>query len=538
MGHEEGGQLTERVKRNPYSVVLLDEIEKAHPDVFNILLQVFEDGHLTDGLGNTIDFKNTHPHHDLQHRGPLHREEGAHGLRLRRGARDRASSVNEMVMGEVKRTFNPEFINRIDEIIVFDALTDDDLVQITRLLVEQLNENLKEKGIAHRASATTACTGCCRRRCPDRSYGARPLRRAIQRHIEDALSEAFIRGQIRAQRPDRDRRRGRRALVLAGRSRRSALGVTLRSPAPRHRAADARLKRLSPWLRSLAPWTAACAPQPPAPAQEQRVADAPVVERVEIAGQPVPAEGDAALLRLDQAGRPLRRAAAARRTSGGSGTRASWTTCSLDVRDGAAAARSSSSRSSERKRIQIVDYRGSKALTTTNIEDELKKKDAALQIDTFYDLGKARRVEAIIQRDAGRRRAGPSAPSSTTPRPWAAPGMQVSFVIDDGPKAQDQGDRASSATRSLATASCAGRMKKIKQRGLLEPDLARAARAPTPRRSGREPDEGDRARLQDFYLNHGYVTATVGEPPDHLHRRQVGLLQEEAGEVDARSRSR
>jgi ATP-dependent Clp protease ATP-binding subunit ClpC len=103
-------------------------------------------------------------------------------------------------MGEVKRTFNPEFINRVDEIIIFDALTDEDLVKITRLLIDQLNQNLKEKGIVI-AIQDAGVDWLLRKTLPDRSYGARPLRRAIQRHIEDALSEAFIRGQIRASIP-------------------------------------------------------------------------------------------------------------------------------------------------------------------------------------------------------------------------------------------------------------------------------------------------------------------------------------------------
>jgi ATP-dependent Clp protease ATP-binding subunit ClpC len=114
--------------------------------------------------------------------------------------RESTQSINEMVMGEVKRTFNPEFVNRIDEIIIFDGLTDQDLVSITRLLVEQLNQNLKERGIviSIRDEAVEWLLG---RTLADRSYGARPLRRAIQRHIEDALSEAFIRGHIRSGRP-------------------------------------------------------------------------------------------------------------------------------------------------------------------------------------------------------------------------------------------------------------------------------------------------------------------------------------------------
>jgi ATP-dependent Clp protease ATP-binding subunit ClpC len=199
VGHEEGGQLTERVKRNPYSVVLLDEIEKAHPDIFNVLLQVFEDGHLTDGLGNTIDFKNTILIMTSNIGARFIEKRGRMGFSSGE-VKDTVQGINEMVMGEVKRTFNPEFINRVDEIIIFDALTDEDLVKITRLLVEQLNLNLKEKAITI-ALRDEAVEWLLAKTLSDRSYGARPLRRAIQRHIEDALSEAFIRGQIRAGRP-------------------------------------------------------------------------------------------------------------------------------------------------------------------------------------------------------------------------------------------------------------------------------------------------------------------------------------------------
>jgi ATP-dependent Clp protease ATP-binding subunit ClpC len=194
VGHEEGGQLTERVKRTPYSVVLLDEIEKAHPDTFNVLLQVFEDGQLTDGIGNTVDFKNTILIMTSNIGARFIEKKGRMGFASNE-PRETDKSIGEMVMGEVKRTFNPEFINRIDEIIIFDALTDEDLVGITRMLVEQLNRNLKEKGIV--ISIDDEGVGwLLARTIQNRSYGARPLRRAIQRHIEDALSEAFIRGQI------------------------------------------------------------------------------------------------------------------------------------------------------------------------------------------------------------------------------------------------------------------------------------------------------------------------------------------------------
>ncbi|MGE0454089.1 MAG: ATP-dependent Clp protease ATP-binding subunit [Vicinamibacteria bacterium] len=195
VGHEEGGQLTERVKRSPYSVVLLDEIEKAHPDVFNILLQVFEDGHLSDGLGNTVDFKNTILIMTSNIGARFIEKRGRMGFQSNE-ARETAERITEMVMGEVKRTFNPEFINRIDEIIVFDALSDEDLVRITRLLVSQLNENLKEKGLRIELS-DEAIGWLLEKTVSDRSYGARPLRRAIQRHVEDPLSEAFIRGEVK-----------------------------------------------------------------------------------------------------------------------------------------------------------------------------------------------------------------------------------------------------------------------------------------------------------------------------------------------------
>ena len=126
VGHEEGGQLTEKVKRNPYSVVLLDEIEKAHPDLFNILLQVFEDGHLTDGLGNRVNFKNTIIIMTSNIGARFIQKKAALGFQSADQS-EITRTVSDMVLGEVKRTFNPEFINRIDEIIVFEALSDDDL---------------------------------------------------------------------------------------------------------------------------------------------------------------------------------------------------------------------------------------------------------------------------------------------------------------------------------------------------------------------------------------------------------------------------
>jgi ATP-dependent Clp protease ATP-binding subunit ClpC len=195
VGHEEGGQLTEKVKRNPYSVVLLDEIEKAHPDIFNILLQVFEDGHLTDGLGNRVNFKNTIIIMTSNIGARFIQKKASLGFQSADvGTIDK--NVNEMVLGEVKRTFNPEFINRIDEIIVFEALTDEDLRRIMALLVEQLNLNLTDRRMKV-ALAPDVVDWIIDVTCKDRSYGARPLRRAIQRYVEDPLSEELIRGNLR-----------------------------------------------------------------------------------------------------------------------------------------------------------------------------------------------------------------------------------------------------------------------------------------------------------------------------------------------------
>ena len=195
VGHEEGGQLTEKVKRNPYSVVLLDEIEKAHPDLFNILLQVFEDGHLTDGLGNRVNFKNTIIIMTSNIGARFIQKKASLGFQSTESSVI-SRSVNDMVLGEVRKTFNPEFINRIDEIIVFEALSDDDLRTITKLLVKQLNDNLVDRKIRLEL-ATEVVDWIIEQTCKDRSYGARPLRRAIQRYIEDPLSEELIRGHLK-----------------------------------------------------------------------------------------------------------------------------------------------------------------------------------------------------------------------------------------------------------------------------------------------------------------------------------------------------
>jgi ATP-dependent Clp protease ATP-binding subunit ClpC len=197
VGYEEGGQLTERVRRTPYSVILLDEIEKAHPDVYNILLQVFEDGQLTDGLGNTVDFRNTIIILTSNLGARLLQKQSGLGFQSADEAAA-AKSQDDMVMSEVKRVFNPEFLNRLDEVILFNSLTDDDLLRIIDLLVGQINETLVHRQVQI-AMTPEARQWILEKTCSDRNYGARPLRRALQKYVEDPLSEALIQGGL--QRP-------------------------------------------------------------------------------------------------------------------------------------------------------------------------------------------------------------------------------------------------------------------------------------------------------------------------------------------------
>jgi len=194
VGHEEGGQLTEQVKRNPYSVLLLDEIEKAHFDVFNILLQVFEDGQLTDSHGNTIDFKNAIiiMTSNIGARYLVDRSQMGFATK-----QDQSQErVEQLILKEVKKLFNPEFLNRLDEVILFESLTEEDLRQIVELLLRQVNENVAAKKIKINLREE-AKNWIIRKTCHDRSYGARPLRRAIQRYIEDSVAELIIEGKLK-----------------------------------------------------------------------------------------------------------------------------------------------------------------------------------------------------------------------------------------------------------------------------------------------------------------------------------------------------
>ena len=193
VGHDEGGQLTERIKRAPYSVLLFDEIEKAHPDIFNILLQVFEDGILTDALGNTVDFKNAIIIMTSNIGARFIQKKGTMGFQ---GSSDISRvKMEEMVMASVRQTFNPEFINRLDEIIIFDELGDEELLEVVQLQLDQMNKTMARHGFEVRLSEE-AKRWLVKKTCADRSYGARPLRRALQKHVEDPLSEALIQGDL------------------------------------------------------------------------------------------------------------------------------------------------------------------------------------------------------------------------------------------------------------------------------------------------------------------------------------------------------
>ena len=195
VGYEEGGQLTEKVRRKPYAVILLDEVEKAHPDVFNILLQILEDGRLTDGQGRVVDFKNTVI--------VMTSNAGAHELKRQRslgfGSSENTEkaydTMRENIMEEVKRTFRPEFLNRVDEIIVFHALEQSEIDQIARLMMRSVEKRLAERGI--RLTVDEDALKLISAAGYDLQYGARPLRRAIQRMVEDALSEEILMGHIR-----------------------------------------------------------------------------------------------------------------------------------------------------------------------------------------------------------------------------------------------------------------------------------------------------------------------------------------------------
>ena len=197
VGHEDGGQLSEKVRRNPFSVILFDEIEKAHPDVFNILLQVLDDGHITDSQGRKVDFKNTIIIMTSNAGAQSIIEPKKLGFGAKEDEKQDHERMKASVMEEVKRIFKPEFLNRIDETIVFRALNKDDMKKIIGIMVRDLQKRCKEQ-IQIDLVVREAAKEYIVEKAYDRKYGARPLRRKLQDEVEDRLADALIRGEIHA----------------------------------------------------------------------------------------------------------------------------------------------------------------------------------------------------------------------------------------------------------------------------------------------------------------------------------------------------
>jgi ATP-dependent Clp protease ATP-binding subunit ClpC len=194
VGYEEGGQLTERIRRRPYAVLLLDEIEKAHPDVYNMLLQIMEEGRLTDSFGRHIDFKNIILIMTSNIGADLIRNQSGFGFG-KRTAEANYEKMKEMLQKEVDRHFRPEFLNRLDDVIVFHALTKDDLTTIVEYELNKVFKRLTKQG--YRLEVANATKDFLIEKGYSTEFGARPLRRAIERYIEDPLSENILRGQFK-----------------------------------------------------------------------------------------------------------------------------------------------------------------------------------------------------------------------------------------------------------------------------------------------------------------------------------------------------
>ncbi|MCC0633872.1 ATP-dependent Clp protease ATP-binding subunit [Clostridioides sp. ZZV15-6388] len=198
IGHDEGGQLTEKVRRNPYSVILFDEIEKAHPDVFNILLQILDDGRLTDSKGRTVDFKNTIVIMTSNVGASTIGRQKTLGFSIAKGDEEEKSQYEKMkenIMGELKQRFRPEFLNRIDDIIVFHSLNAEHISKIVILMVDKLQERLKDMDI--KLEMSDEAINLISKSGFDLEYGARPLKRALQKELEDELSEAILKGDVK-----------------------------------------------------------------------------------------------------------------------------------------------------------------------------------------------------------------------------------------------------------------------------------------------------------------------------------------------------
>ena len=197
VGHDDGGQLSEKVRRNPYAVVLFDEIEKAHPDVFNILLQVLDDGHITDSQGRKVDFRNTVIIMTSNAGAKAIVEPKKLGFGAKEDAAEDYKKMKSNVMEEVKRLFRPEFLNRIDETIVFHALDEAHMKQIVSLMCNEFTERVK-KQLGIKLTIRESVKKFIVEKGTDKKYGARPLRRAIQNELEDKLAEAILNGEVKA----------------------------------------------------------------------------------------------------------------------------------------------------------------------------------------------------------------------------------------------------------------------------------------------------------------------------------------------------
>ena len=196
VGFDEGGQLSDRVRKNPYSVLLFDEIEKAHPDVFNVLLQVLDDGMITDSKGRRVDFKNTIIIMTSNIGAEKIIEPKSLGFRTEEENADNAhKEMKDGVMEEVKKLFRPEFLNRLDDIIVFRSLTEENVKNITTLLLNELKKRA-EAGLGIKLNFGAKVRDFVFKKGYDKKFGARPLRRAIQTYIEDTLSEEILAGNI------------------------------------------------------------------------------------------------------------------------------------------------------------------------------------------------------------------------------------------------------------------------------------------------------------------------------------------------------
>jgi ATP-dependent Clp protease ATP-binding subunit ClpC len=195
VGYEEGGQLTEKIRRKPYSIVLLDEIEKAHPDIFNILLQVFDDGHLTDGLGRKVDFKNTIIIM-TSNVGSRQLKDFGQGIGFSTAARkeDSDKDTQKIIEHALNKQFAPEFINRIDDIIIFNSLDKEDIFKIIDIEIKHVYNRMAEMNINFELSTSTK--EFIVEKGWSSQYGARPLKRAIQKYIEDLLAEEIINGSV------------------------------------------------------------------------------------------------------------------------------------------------------------------------------------------------------------------------------------------------------------------------------------------------------------------------------------------------------